>query len=71
MRHPEVGELVLHREKLIVAGSDGQVLVVYHAEEGTASADALALLGTLAVSREPDASGPECDPGRVGRRTAR
>ncbi|MFJ3820803.1 helix-turn-helix transcriptional regulator [Streptomyces nodosus] len=71
MRHPEVGELVLHREKLIVAGSDGQVLVVYHADEGTASADALALLGTLAVSREPDVSGPECDPGRVGRRTAR
>lgn len=60
MHHPEVGELVLHREKLIVAGTEGQVLVVYHADAGTTSADALALLGTLAASNEP--ASPEPSP---------
>jgi hypothetical protein len=55
MHHPEVGELVLHREKLTVAGTDGQVLVIHHPDTA-ASADALALLGTLAASVEPDPS---------------
>jgi transcriptional regulator with XRE-family HTH domain len=50
MHHPEVGELELHREKLIVAGADGQVLVIYHADPGTPSALALDLLGTIAAS---------------------
>jgi transcriptional regulator with XRE-family HTH domain len=50
MHHPEVGELTLHREKLIVAGTDGQVLVIYHADPGTTSADALSLLGALAAT---------------------
>lgn len=50
MHHPEVGDLELHREKLIVAGADGQVLVVYHADPGTPSAQALDLLGTIAAS---------------------
>ncbi|RKN20987.1 XRE family transcriptional regulator [Micromonospora musae] len=52
LHHPEVGDLDLHREKLIVAGTDNQVLVIYHAEPGTASAQALALLGSIAVSAE-------------------
>ncbi|MEU5563344.1 helix-turn-helix domain-containing protein [Micromonospora musae] len=52
LHHPEVGDLDLHREKLIVAGTDNQVLVIYHAEPGTASAEALALLGSIAVSAE-------------------
>ena len=50
MHHPEVGELELHREKLIVAGADDQVLVIYHADPGTPSALALDLLGTIAAS---------------------
>ena len=50
MHHPEVGDLELHREKLIVAGTDGQVLVIYHADPGTASAQALNLLGTITAS---------------------
>jgi transcriptional regulator with XRE-family HTH domain len=50
LRHPAVGDLHLFREKLDIAGSAGQTLVIYHAERGTASADALALLGGLAAS---------------------
>ena len=53
MRHPEIGELTPHREKLIVAGTGGRMLVGYHAEPGTASADNLALLGTLAATNQP------------------
>ena len=58
MRHPQLGELLLRREKLEISGSGGQLLVVYHAEPGTASADLLGLLGSLAASaasREDDA----------------
>ena len=47
MRHPIVGDLELHYEKFAVAGADGQLLVVYHAEPGSPSADALTLLGSL------------------------
>jgi len=50
MHHPAVGDLELYREKLIVAGTDGQVLVIYHADPGTPSAQALDLLGTIAAS---------------------
>ncbi|MEV7734523.1 hypothetical protein AB0O75_21025 [Streptomyces sp. NPDC088921] len=53
MNHPEVGELVLHREKLMVAGTDGQTLVVHHADAGAAGAEAFVLLGALAASSEP------------------
>ncbi|MGH3251960.1 MAG: helix-turn-helix domain-containing protein [Trebonia sp.] len=44
MRHPEAGDLVLRREKLPVGDSGGQLLVIYHAEPGSASARALSLL---------------------------
>jgi transcriptional regulator with XRE-family HTH domain len=50
LHHPEVGDLELHREKLIVAGTDDLVVVIYHADPGTASARALALLETIAAS---------------------
>ncbi|BCJ51896.1 transcriptional regulator [Actinoplanes sp. NBRC 14428] len=50
LRHPEVGEMTLRREKLGVGGSDGLLLVVYHAEPGTDSARSLGLLGSLAAS---------------------
>jgi transcriptional regulator with XRE-family HTH domain len=51
MWHPEVGDLELHREKLGVGGTDGQLLVVHHAEPGSASARGLALLGSLAATK--------------------
>ncbi|QYN33484.1 helix-turn-helix transcriptional regulator [Pseudonocardia sp. DSM 110487] len=49
MRHPDVGTLELRLEKLPIADSDGQLLVIYHAEPGSESARSLALLGSLAT----------------------
>jgi transcriptional regulator with XRE-family HTH domain len=51
MRHPQVGELELHYDKFNVAGADGQLLVIYQAEPGTRSEQALALLATIAADR--------------------
>ncbi|WP_256069891.1 MULTISPECIES: helix-turn-helix domain-containing protein [unclassified Streptomyces] len=67
MKHPQVGEIVLHREKLIVAGTDGQTMVVYHVDAQTPAADAFALLGTLAASNEP--ASPEPGPASTDRST--
>ncbi len=50
LRHPEVGPLELRFEKLSVGGTDGQLLVIYHAEPGSDSARSLALLGSLAAT---------------------
>ncbi|MGQ4511596.1 MmyB family transcriptional regulator [Streptomyces sp. DW26H14] len=44
--HPQVGELTLHREKLGVGGTAGQLLVVYHADQGGDSAEKLRLLAS-------------------------
>ena len=41
MLHPVVGPLVLRHEKFAVNGTDGQVMVVYHAEPGSPSHEAL------------------------------
>jgi transcriptional regulator with XRE-family HTH domain len=48
MNHPGVGLLDLHREKLPIGGSDGQLLVIYHAEAGSASARQLMRLALAA-----------------------
>ncbi|WP_405056727.1 helix-turn-helix transcriptional regulator [Kribbella sp. NBC_01505] len=45
--HPEVGPLELTFQTFDVRGAAGQQLVIYHAEPGSSSAQALALLGTL------------------------
>ena len=50
LRHPQVGDLELRREKLPLADTDGQILVVYHAEPGSPSAERLALLGSLVAA---------------------
>jgi transcriptional regulator with XRE-family HTH domain len=47
--HPMVGELVLGYESFAVAGTPGQLLVGYHAEPGSASERALALLQSIAA----------------------
>lgn len=49
-RHPLVGELTLHYESLTVNSAPGQQLVVYHADRGSPSEQALALLGSLTAS---------------------
>ncbi|GAA2326438.1 helix-turn-helix transcriptional regulator [Dactylosporangium salmoneum] len=51
MEHPQVGPLELRREKLTIGDSGGQLLVVYHAEPGSPSAQALALLGALSAQQ--------------------
>ncbi|MFD8965935.1 helix-turn-helix domain-containing protein [Streptomyces sp. NPDC059568] len=55
MRHPLVGELTLSYETLILPDDAEQSLVVYHAEPGSPSAEALRLL----ASWGPDATHPE------------
>lgn len=50
--HPQVGRLTLAREKLVIGGAEGQLLVVYHAEPGTDSAEKLALLAALVSPAE-------------------
>ncbi|AOX64721.1 transcriptional regulator [Curtobacterium sp. BH-2-1-1] len=67
MWHPEVGELELRREKLGIGGTDGQLLVLHHAEPGSPSAGALALLGSLAAGAAGGAGGAAGDTaGRLG-----
>jgi transcriptional regulator with XRE-family HTH domain len=55
MRHPEAGELSLRREKLPLGESNGQLLVIYYAEPGSASAVALSRLvaGIASAVEEP------------------
>ncbi|NJP90087.1 helix-turn-helix domain-containing protein [Nonomuraea sp. FMUSA5-5] len=45
--HPLVGPLTLHYESLTVNGAPGQQLVVYQADPGSPSEEALSLLGSL------------------------
>jgi hypothetical protein len=46
--HPQVGELDLGYEKLPIADADRLTLALYHAEPGSRSAQALALLASAA-----------------------
>jgi hypothetical protein len=57
MRHPELGDLELGREKLPIGNSGGQVLVMYHAAPGSASAEALASLTEMNRLTGPPAAG--------------
>lgn len=49
IHHPQVGDLELRREKYAVVGTDGLLLVIYHAEPGTPAAERLSLLASLLV----------------------
>ena len=51
--HPRFGPLILTMQTFDVRSAPGQHLVVYHAEPGTASIEALRLLGSLAATRRP------------------
>jgi transcriptional regulator with XRE-family HTH domain len=48
--HPQVGDLHLRLEKLDLDRTDGLQLVIQHAEPGSESAQALALLGSMSVT---------------------
>jgi transcriptional regulator with XRE-family HTH domain len=58
--HPQVGRIALHREKLLISGTDGMMLVIYHPEAGSADAERLALLASAALPAptrvQPDAT---------------
>ncbi|MFI1753311.1 helix-turn-helix transcriptional regulator [Streptomyces sp. NPDC020571] len=59
--HPEVGALSLTYQSFDVRDAPGQQLVIYHAEPGSPSAHALALLGSLHAGERqaaPDSAGP-------------
>lgn len=61
IRHPELGDLVLRREKLALVGSARLVLVVYHAEPGSVSAERLSRLGSCTPVAFPAIAGPDRD----------
>ena len=52
---PQVGELVFRYESFAVAGNPGQMLVVYHADPGSRTEQALALLASIAATRAASA----------------
>jgi transcriptional regulator with XRE-family HTH domain len=55
LRHPDVGPLTLTYQAFDVRDAPGQQLVIYHAEPGSPSAQALGLLGSLhATRRRPE-----------------
>jgi len=59
--HPQVGELTLGYHSFAVSGAPGQLLTVYHAEPDTPSAQALALLSSIAAE-EPSSPVPTRTP---------
>lgn len=62
VRHPLVGELTLHRQRLAVDGTDGLRLVVHFAEPGSADADRLSLLASASLPvAAPRTTGADAD----------
>jgi hypothetical protein len=54
MRHPDAGDLRLHRTRLDVTHSGGQLLLIYHAEPGSESAhfDPKAAASRVRIARD-------------------
>jgi transcriptional regulator with XRE-family HTH domain len=50
LRHPEVGDLFLHRNRLHVPHSGGQHLIIFRAEPGSPTAQALDALRSLSAA---------------------
>jgi transcriptional regulator with XRE-family HTH domain len=50
--HPDVGDLTLGYQAMAINGGDGQSIVVYYAEPGTAEYDAMVLLDMAAAESE-------------------
>lgn len=51
--HPQVGLITLDREKLLLNGGNGMMLVIYHPEPGTESAEKLGLLASASLTAAP------------------
>ncbi|MFI0790410.1 helix-turn-helix transcriptional regulator [Streptomyces lydicus] len=58
LNHPDVGPLTLTYQAFDVRDAPGQQLVIYHAEPGSPSAQALALLGALDATTRQTAGDP-------------
>ncbi len=54
--HPDVGELVLAYEELAITAEPGSILMIYTAEPGSASAERLRLLASLAADQTATAA---------------
>ncbi|WP_327726814.1 helix-turn-helix transcriptional regulator [Streptomyces sp. NBC_00487] len=61
MRHSAIGDLELRHEALHIRSAPGQQLVVLHTEPGSASADALSLLGSIGAPTFPSRQEPSTD----------
>ncbi|MGC1213145.1 MAG: helix-turn-helix transcriptional regulator [Micromonospora sp.] len=64
LRHPQVGDLDLQSDKLLISGTDRLVLVVLHAEPGSRSAELLGILSSLAASGDAMPARPTGDQSR-------
>jgi hypothetical protein len=53
LTRPQVGDIDLQSNKLTVGGTDGLILVVFHAEPGSRNAELLGILGSLTAPRDP------------------
>ena len=65
--HPQVGPLELWYERFDVGRTNGQALIVFHADQGTPSEQALSLLASIAedrqqIERPQEASAPDETP---------
>ncbi|MFI2206097.1 helix-turn-helix domain-containing protein [Streptomyces sp. NPDC020192] len=54
--HPQVGPITLDREKLLLNGTNAMMLVIYHPQPGSDSAEKLSLLASASL---PPASAPD------------
>ncbi len=61
LRHSVVGELELRHEALTIRSAPGQQLIILQAEPDSASADGLALLGSLSAPDVPHQQNPARD----------
>jgi len=61
MHHSAVGDLELRHEALNIRSAPGQQLIVLQAEPGSASADALSLLGSISAPTLPSRQEPGTD----------
>jgi transcriptional regulator with XRE-family HTH domain len=55
LRHPQVGDITLNRERLSIAGTESLMLVIYHPDAGSSDAEKLALLASAGL---PTTSAP-------------
>ncbi|HEX4222140.1 MAG TPA: helix-turn-helix transcriptional regulator [Pseudonocardiaceae bacterium] len=58
LNHPQVGEIEVQSNKFTINGTDGLMLVVFHAPPTSRSAELLGILGSLAAAEHPAAGTP-------------